>query len=122
MPLALLTAPDEGRIQGQGDRRGRRCRLSRERRPQVLADLERAGAQGLGVAPGIDRQKVFEHAGGDPVGHAGGKLRPDLVELGRRAAMRRPAEPSLRPAAAGAAEAGQPERDLPNRVAIWWGR
>jgi hypothetical protein len=32
--------------------------------------------------------------------------------IGRRAAMRRPADTSLRPAAAGAAEAGQPKRDL----------
>src|SRR4051812_45740537 len=39
-------------------------------------------------------------------------LRPDLVEFGRQAAMRRPAVPSLRAAAAGAAEARQPERDL----------
>ena len=62
--------------------------------------------------PGLDRQKVLEHAGSDPVRHEGGKLRPHLVEFGRRAAMRRPAVPSLRPAAAGAAEAGQPERDL----------
>src|SRR3954454_19552280 len=36
----------------------------------------------------------------------------DLIEFGRRAAMRRPIVPSFRPAAAGAAEAGQPERDL----------
>src|SRR3954447_6551747 len=70
------------------------------------------GAQGLGGAPGVDRQKVFEHAGGDPVRHVGGKLRPDLVEFGCRAAMCRPAVPSLRAAATGTAEAGEPERDL----------
>jgi hypothetical protein len=55
---------------------------------------------------------VFEYTGGGAVGHAGGKLRPDLIEFGHRAAMRRPPDTSLRPAAAGAAEAGQPERDL----------
>jgi hypothetical protein len=55
---------------------------------------------------------VLEHAGRDPVRHEGGKVRPHLVKFGRRAAMRRPAVPCLRPAAAGAAEAGQPERDL----------
>jgi hypothetical protein len=55
---------------------------------------------------------VFEHADGDPVRHAGGKLRPDLIEFGRRAAMCRPPDTRLRPAAAGAAEAGQSEHDL----------
>ena len=62
--------------------------------------------------PGLDRQKVLEHTGSDPVRHKGGKVRPQLVKFRRRAAMRRPAVPSLRPAAAGAAEAGQPEHDL----------
>jgi hypothetical protein len=69
------------------------------------------GAQGFGVAPGIDRQKVFEHTGRDPVRQAGGKLRPDLVELGGRAALRRPLNPSLIAPTAGTAEAGQSNRD-----------
>ena len=73
-------------------------------------------AQGLGIAPGIDRQKVFEHAGGDPVRHTGGNLRPHLIEFGGRAAMCGPAVPGLRPAAAGVAEAGQSERDLTGSV------
>ena len=51
MPLAILTAPDEGRVQGQGDHGGRRYRLSRSGVPQVRADLERVSAQGLGVVP-----------------------------------------------------------------------
>src|SRR4029453_17379968 len=64
--------------------------------------------QGLGVAPGIDRQKVFEHAGGDPVRQAGGKLRPDLIEFGRRAAMCWPAVAPLHPPPAGQPEGGGP--------------
>jgi hypothetical protein len=83
MPLAVLTAPDEGGVQGQGNRRGCDRRVGRGDVDQVLADLERAGAQGLGVDPGIDRQEVLEHTGGDPVRQAGGKLRPDLIEVGR---------------------------------------
>jgi hypothetical protein len=81
MSLAILTAPNEGRVQGQGDRRGCGRWVGRGGVDQVRADLERADAQGLGIAPGIDRQKVFENAGSDLVGQAGGKLRPDLVEL-----------------------------------------
>jgi hypothetical protein len=63
--------------------------------------------------PGLDRQKVLKHTGGGPDRHERGKVRPQLVKFGSRAAMCWPAVPSLRPAAAGATEAGQPERDLP---------
>jgi hypothetical protein len=97
VPLTRLTAPDEGGVQTEGDRRGCDRRVGRGGVDQVRADLERAGAQGLGVDPGIDRQKVSGHAGRDPVRQAGGKLRPDLIELGRRAAVRRPTDTSLRP-------------------------
>ena len=47
-----------------------------------------------------------------PVRHESGKVRPQLVKFGRRAAVRRPANASLRPATFGAAEARQSERDL----------
>ena len=66
-----------------------------------------------------DLAEALEHAGSDPVRQAGGKLRPDLVELGRRAAMRRPAVPSLRPATAGATKAGQPEHNLTEQGSVW---
>src|SRR3954469_14629663 len=45
------------------------------------------------------------------VGQEGGKLRPDLVELGGRGALRRPLKPSLIGRTAGTAEAGQSNRD-----------
>jgi hypothetical protein len=112
MPQAVLTAADKGRIHGQGDRRGCGCRLDRGSVDQVRADLERAGAQGLGVDPGIDRQKVLEHTGRDAVRHEGRKMCPDLIEFGSRAAMRRPPDTSLRPAATGTAKAWQSNRDL----------
>jgi hypothetical protein len=112
MAQAVLTAADEGRIHGQGDRRGGGCRLDRGSVEQVRADLERAGAQGLGIDPGIDRQKVLEHTGRNAVRHEGGKMCPDLIKFGSRAAMRRPTDTSLRPAATGTTKARQSNRDL----------
>jgi hypothetical protein len=53
-----------------------------------------------------------EHAGRDAVGHESAKVGPNLIEFGRRAAMRWPPDTSLRPATAGAAEARQTDRDL----------
>src|SRR4051812_22565513 len=65
-----------------------------------------------GSLPASIGRRYSSTAGSDPVGHAGGKLRPDLVEFGRRAAMCWPAVPSLPAAATGTAEAGQSQRDL----------
>ena len=108
MARARLTAANEGRVDAQGDRCGGRCRFSRSGIPQVLANLERMGAQGFGT--GIKREQLLEHAGCNTVGQEGGKLRPDLVELGGRAALRRPLNPSLIGPTAGTAEAGQANR------------
>jgi hypothetical protein len=33
--------------------------------------------------PGINRQKMFKQAGGDPIGHERRQMGPQLVELGR---------------------------------------
>src|SRR3954465_3768107 len=111
MAWARLTAANEGRVDAQGDRGGGRCRFSRSGIPQVLANLERLGAQGFGIGPGIEREQLLEHAGCNTVGQEGGKLRPDLVELGSRAALRRPLNPSLIGPTAGTAEAWQSNRD-----------
>jgi hypothetical protein len=111
MARARLTAANEGRVDAQGDRCGGRCRFSRSGIPQVLANLERLGAQGFGIGPSIKREQLLEHAGCNTVGQEGGKLRPDLVELGSRAALRRPLDPSLIGPTAGTAEAGQSNRD-----------
>jgi hypothetical protein len=61
--------------------------------------------------PGLDRPKLLEDTGRDPARQERGKLGPELVEFGRRAAMRWPVDPSLRPAATGTPEARQPDRD-----------
>jgi hypothetical protein len=111
MPLAVFAGADVGGVRSESDRRGRGGRLGRGGVDQLLAELERGGAQGLGVDAGLDRQKLLEHTGGDPVRHQRRKLRPDLVEFRSRAAMRWPADTGLRPVAAGTAEARQPNRD-----------
>lgn len=69
MALIVLTAGNERRVQGQGDRRRWRCRLGWGCVTQPLADHQGAPAHGLGMDPGIDRQKMFKLAGGDPTGH-----------------------------------------------------
>ena len=59
MPLALLAAANEGRVQDQGDRRRSRW-LCRGGVAQLLADHQGAPAHGLAMDPGIDRQKMFK--------------------------------------------------------------
>ena len=81
MALALLTAPDEGRVQGEGNRRGGGCRLARPGVAQVPANLQRVATHAFVADPAINRQKLFEHPGRDTIGQEGGKLSPDLVEL-----------------------------------------
>jgi hypothetical protein len=80
MPLARLTAADDGRVQGQGDRRRRSHWLGRGRVAQLLADPQGSPAHGLGMDPGIDRQKVLEQASGAPIGHESGQVGPDLID------------------------------------------
>jgi hypothetical protein len=49
MPLAVLTAADEGRIQGHGDRRSRRIRPHRGLIPRVCTNFQGLTAQSLRV-------------------------------------------------------------------------
>ena len=116
VPLAVLAAPDEGRIQGHHDRLGtgrRRLRLRPHR--QRLGDLEGVAAQGLGIHAGVHREHLCHHLGRRPVGHQRGELRPQPIQLRRRADVRRPSHARLDCVASGAAETGQPDRDLPEQ-------
>ena len=112
MALALLAAADEGRVQRQGDRRGGGCRFERGGVAQFLAELQGAATHAFVADPGIDRQKVLEHAGRDPIGHEGGQVGLELIELGRRSAARWPVDSGLHRAATGTAEAWQTDGDL----------
>ena len=72
MPLAILTATDEGRIQGRYDslrlgfRRRRRGTLA-----ECLADFQGMTPQGLRVPGGIERKHLPQQIGSFPVGHQG---------------------------------------------------
>ena len=113
VPLAVLATPDEGRIQGHHDRLGAgRRRLHRHLRWQRLGDLEGVAAQGLRIRAGVHREHLPQHLGGRPVGHQGGELRPQPIQLRGRADMRRPSHACLGHAASSTAEAGQPDGDL----------
>ena len=110
MPFAVVAATDEGRVQADRDRRRGGRRLDRGGVTKLLTDLERMAAQGLGALAGLDRQKMRQHASGDAIGHQGGKMRSQLVQLRRRPTMRWPADTRLGTATASAAKPRKPHR------------
>jgi hypothetical protein len=82
MALAMVAATDEGRVQGDGDRR--RCNRRRDGLgvAELLADSERVAAQGLGTLPSLHRQKVHQYACGDTIRHQCGEMCSQLVRSG----------------------------------------
>ena len=117
MPFAVMTATDEGRIQGDRDRRRRGRRLDRGGVAKLLADFERMAAQGLGALSGLHRQKMRQHASGDTIGHQGGKMRSQLVQLRCRPTMRWPVDTSLATTTAAQRNRGSRTATAPNSVA-----
>ena len=75
-------------------------------------------AQRLRVLASVHREHLPEQGGCRPVGQQGGELRPQPIQLRSRAGVRRPLHACPRRAAASTAEAGQPDRDLADSVAI----
>jgi hypothetical protein len=112
MALVLLAAADEGRVQRQGNRRDGGCRIERGGVAHRLAELQGAAAHAFVADPGIDRQKVPEHAGRDLIGHEGGQVGLEQIELRRRSAARWPLDSGLHRAATGTAETWQTDGDL----------
>ena len=112
VPLPVLTAPDEGRIQGDHDRRRRRFRSGYGTIPKRLADFQGMTAQGLRVLSSIDREHLAQQVSGRPVGHQGAKMRLKPLQLRCRSAMRWPAHATLDPATRGAAKSRKPHRDM----------
>ena len=108
MPLAIVTAPDEGRVQGDDDGRGGGRRFGHGGVATLLAHLEGMAAQCLGALSRLHRQKMCEHRCGDPIRHQGGQVRAELVQLRCRPTVRGPVGTSLDPATANAEEARQP--------------
>ena len=71
MPLAVLTAADERRVQGHRNRRHRRFRLGQGLIPKCLTDLQGMPAHGLRILSGINRKHLLQHISGHPVWHQG---------------------------------------------------
>src|SRR5215469_11992249 len=111
MPLAVLTAPDEGRIQAHHDRRRRRSRSGCGTIPQRLADSQGMAAQGLRILSGVDREHLLQHASGRPIAHQSAKMRPKLIHFGRRLTTRRPPDAGLDPATRSTAKSRKSHRD-----------
>ena len=65
-------------------------------------------AQCLGALSSLDRQKMLQHASRYAIGHEGGKMRSQLVQLRCRPTMRWPVDARLGAAAASAAKSRQP--------------
>ena len=79
---------------------------------QRRGDLERVTAKGLRIRAGVHREHLPQHLGSRPIGHQGGELRPQPIQLRGRADMRRPPQACLGHAASNTAVAGQPDGDL----------
>src|SRR3954451_23449978 len=69
-------------------------------------------AQRLRVLANVHREHLPKQGGCRPVGQQSGELRPQPIQLRRRAGVRRPFHACPTRAAASTAEAGQPDRDL----------
>ena len=112
MPLAVLAAADEGRIQGHGDRRSRRIRPHRGLIPKLRTNFQSVQTQSFRVVSGVDREHLPQHVSSHPVSHQGREMRLKLIQLRRRAAIRWPTMAGFVAAAPSTAKAGKPHRDL----------
>jgi len=111
MPLALCTAADERRIQGDHDRRSCCFRPNCGALTQSLADFQGMAAQGRMMLSRVDRERLLQQVSSRPVGRHSTEMCLKPVQLRRRPAVRWPANASLDPAARGTAKAGKPHRD-----------
>ena len=105
MKVEIQAHDDRLRIDADG-------RLGCGRHRQGLGDLEGMTAQRLRVLASVHREHLPEQGGCRPVGQQSGELRPQPIQLRRRAGVRRPLHACPGRAAASTAEAGQPDRDL----------
>jgi hypothetical protein len=74
MPLAILTAANERRIQGHGDGRRRHFCPGFGITPERCADLQGMPAHSLRILPGVNRKHLPQHVSGHPVWHQGRKV------------------------------------------------
>jgi hypothetical protein len=94
MPLAVLIAADEPRVQGH--RTGRRhCWPGYGINPERPGDLQGISAHRLRSLSGRNRKPGLRHVSGHPVRHQGGEMCLQPVQFRRRPAMRWPSNASL---------------------------
>src|ERR1700722_1007828 len=112
MPLPILTAADEGRVQADHDRRRRRFRLDRGTLSKSRTGFQGLAAKGLRVLRGVQREYLRQQVSCCPIGQEGGKMRLKPTQFWCRPAMRWPVDTGLAPATRATAKAGKPYRDL----------
>ena len=111
VPFTLFAAADERRIHADSDRCCcRSCRLVRGRSSKLLADPQRMVAQCLRAPTGVNGQQVLQDASSDAIGHQGGKVSLQLVQLRCRSASRWPTHARLGAIAGRASKPGKPHR------------
>jgi hypothetical protein len=79
MPLAVLAAADEGRIQSHRDRRCRRIRPHRGLIPKLPADFQGVTAQSFRVVSSAGREHLPQHVSRHPIGHQSREMRLKLI-------------------------------------------
>lgn len=112
MTFSVLATLDEGGIQSDRDRRRRRFRRINGAIPKRRAGSQGAATHGLFVVADADGKHLLQHVSGRPIGHQGGQMSLELIQLRCRPAMRRPVNPDLDRTTRGAAKSGKPHRDL----------
>jgi hypothetical protein len=75
---------------------------------EPLADPHRMIAQCLRAPTGVNRQQVLQYASGDAIGHQGGKMSLQLVQLTCRSTARWPTDTRLDAIAGGASKPRKP--------------
>jgi hypothetical protein len=112
MPLAILTAANERRVQGRRNRRRRQFWPGYGVNPERRADLQGTSAHSPRILSGINRKHLLQHVSRHPVWHQGRKMCSKLVEFRRRPAMRWPTHASLDRTTPCTAKTGKSHRDL----------
>ena len=108
--FALFAAADERRIHADSDHCCRSCWLVRGCTSNLRADPQRMVAQCLRAETGVNGQQVLQYARSDAIGHQGGKVGLQLVQLRCRSATRWPTDARLDAIAGGASKPGKRHR------------
>ena len=85
--FSVLTAPDEGGIQGDGDRRRRCFRPDRGTIRDRFANPQGMAVQRLRVRSRVDRKHLLQQVSGNPLGHQGREVSPEPVQFRCRSTM-----------------------------------